>query len=68
MEFISDNFYAFTGRNREEGVTLQYLLHYIQPDDNSKAVEVLSKLIASTLKASKSNPRRPSETRLNSNG
>ncbi len=46
VEFISDNFYAFTGRNREEGVTLEYLLHYIHPDDNSKAVEVLSKLIA----------------------
>ena len=32
VEFISDNFYAFTGRNREEGVTLEYLLHYIHPE------------------------------------
>ncbi len=45
LDFVSDNFYSFTGRT-DHGASFEWLLSHIHPEDSAKLVQVLRKLIA----------------------
>jgi PAS domain S-box-containing protein len=46
LDFVSDNFYAFAGRTREDVRTFDNLLGHIHPDDRSMLVDNLRQLAA----------------------
>ena len=46
LDFLSESFYAFAGRGKENARSLESVFSHLHPDDKSKVLESLKKLLA----------------------